>query len=192
MPPLPCRRTVPPLLCSSSSREQPVAQLARIRSRTSWDDDWARPAPRDRPPPRSCVRKAAVETTLGAAAACACLREQALVLLRHCSRWACGSANDAVRALLDLTAHARPGAACGSPAALAHHRATGRHLSPESPSTERNLRFFPALWSTRASPLFAGVFARFEGVTRTPENRGVPGSSPGLAIPGSACKSPYS
>jgi hypothetical protein len=126
--------------------------------------------------------KAAVETTLGAAVAGACLCEQALVLLGHCSRCARGSANDAVRALLDLTAGARPGAVCGLPAALAHHRATGRHLSPESPSTERNLRFFPALRSTRASRSFAGVFARFERLTPTTENRGVPGSSPGLAI----------
>jgi hypothetical protein len=61
-----------------------------------------------------------------------------------------------------------------SPAALPHHRATGRHPSPESSRTERNLRFCPALWSAGASPLFAGVFARFEILNRTPENRGVP------------------
>ena len=32
-------------------------------------------------------------------------------------------------------------------------------------------------------------FVRFERLTSTPENRGVPGSSPGLAIAGNACKS---
>jgi hypothetical protein len=32
------------------------------------------------------------------------------------------------------------------------------------------------------TPLFAGVLPGFEGFERTTENRGVPGSSPGLAI----------
>jgi hypothetical protein len=72
----------------------------------------------------------------------------------------------------------------GSQAALAHHRETGRHVSPESPRTERNLRVVRALRGAAVSRLFAGVWAQLEGLRRTSENRGVPGSRPGLAILG--------
>jgi hypothetical protein len=154
-------RTVPPGLCSSSSRSSPWRSCL-VSAHVSLERRLGASAAA-----RSASVEAAVETTLGAAVAGACLCERALVPIGHCSRCARGGANDAVGALLDLTAGARPGAECGPPAALAHHRATGRHLSPESPRTERSLRFFPALWSTRASRLCAGVFARFERLTRT-------------------------
>src|SRR5437773_10520705 len=53
---------------------------------------------------------------------------------------------------------------------------------PESHWKEWNLRVSASPRAARGAHLFAGVFAGFEGFERTTENRGVPGSSPGLAI----------
>jgi hypothetical protein len=53
--------------------------------------------------------------------------------------------------------------------------------SPEDPEKEWNLRV-SAPGTPVAGPPVAGVSAGFEGFERTSENRGVPGSSPGLAI----------
>ena len=70
-----------------------------------------------------------------------------------------GSANDAVRALLNLIASARPGTGTGSQAALAHDRETGGHRSPESARTERNLRSF-AVSGAWPYPAFLQGFER--------------------------------
>ena len=48
--------------------------------------------------------------------------------------WLNGSANDVVRAPLDLTAARDRALEAGSQAALAHHRATRRRPSPHAPS----------------------------------------------------------
>ena len=59
---------------------------------------------------------------------------------------------------------------------------TRRTSSPKRPRKDRKLRNSARCAHARRTRCFPGISASFESCNRTSENRGVPGSSPGLAI----------
>jgi hypothetical protein len=76
----------------------------------------------------------------------------------------------------------------GSTASARHNRVREwemtRHPPPKPRPNHRNTRTSAGVSRDRQSGWFPALFERFDDAHRTTENRGVPGSSPGLAISG--------
>jgi hypothetical protein len=86
-----------------------------------------------------------------------------------------------------------PGRTPADSSCLAWCRGFGTSARPRSPRQALTQPKAKASGTSRPTPLrrFAGHFERVCADDGVPENRGVPGSSPGLAIAGNTCKLVY-